>query len=237
MLSIIGPNLNNNQLIISRFVSALKSQSATLSQSLQNLWMQQCVSNVTWRLRTTRRSAQRRCVWCRSYDLPCHHLLLSMDVSPVAAITLVSRPYAAAWLRKPKKKRRLSAASQSPWCHRADVSDAWFFCLRSQTGQRRWRDTNYPGNSVQLEDTYRFLGKWTILSCSSDTTLHRTGSPTMFVFVFVSSFSRGKIIYDKDCRYSSWRCLLGFLDADGKLTNALCCRCRRSQTCSTEWTR
>lgn len=70
-----------------------------------------------------------------------------------------------------KKKRRLSAASQSPWCHRADVSDAWFFCLRSQTGQRRWRDTNYPENSVQLEDTYRFLGKWTILSCSSDTTL------------------------------------------------------------------
>lgn len=171
----------------------------------------------------------RRCVWCGSHDLPRHHLLLSTDVSPVAAVTLVSRTDAAAWLRKAKKKRR----QRRHGC--LDVMEPkWATAGSSARGRRQGRDDGgtliIRRRAVQSEGKCRFLGKWTILSCSS-VLQQCLDLAWINLEILTSTFSKRKIICDKGCRYSSWRCLPGFLDTDGKPTNALCCRCRRRQTC------
>lgn len=92
---------------------------------------------------------------------------------------------------KKKKKKRLSAASRSPRCHRAEVSDAQFFCPRSQTGQRRWWDGNYPEKSRPVGGQVQVFGKVKHL-------VMLIGPPTMFVFALNQFRHFNILIFQKE---------------------------------------
>lgn len=104
---------------------------------------------------------RRRHVRCRSHDLSRlpHHLLVSTDVSPVRAITVVRGPGAASWLRE-TKRRPSSPVSPSLPCHGADGTALPAAGKQTQRGrQEEIRVLNYLLKYALIQQTLKLQGR------------------------------------------------------------------------------